>query len=313
MDDDNQWSATRFAIAYAAGALLLGGYALWHYLMGDYDRILLPAILALVMLVSSLLRLALANRARLSAYLILIAGYLMLALELPRLGESASLWAGLAPMLTLLLLPLAPAILLNVVLLPVWLFLLGDSQNQPGIDTTLGFLAMMMVAMLIPWEQRRQQALLHATDPRDAQCNALAKDTLHELLDNEYQRTQLLQQPLAVLVIHLPQLEMVSEQFGLRARQALLDSLCWEVNRCSRRHDFLGRQSSASFWLVLPDTSESGAQLVRHRIEQALEHTVLVDTGPLRAPMALCQRLAGETWPHYEQRLQTLTQQLIEQ
>ncbi|MCG6656394.1 GGDEF domain-containing protein [Halomonas campisalis] len=310
MAEDNQWSARRFAAAYAAGALLVAGYAFWHYLMGDYQRILVPAVLALLMLFASLLRLALPGRTRLSAYLVLIAGYLMLGLELPNIGDAGALWIGLAPLLTLLLLPLASAMLLNVVMVPIWLVLLGEGQLDT--ELALGFLALMVVATLIPWEQHRQQALFEATDPRDPHCSALTQDALRELLASEFQRTELLHQPLAALVIHLPQLEMAGEQFGPRSRQTLIDALCREANRCSRRHDFLGRQGPASFWLVLPDTSESGAQLVQQRIKQAVEQTVLVDTGPLQAPMTLCQRLPGETWPRFEQRLLAATRRLAD-
>jgi GGDEF domain-containing protein len=310
MDDDSQWSAGHYATAYAAGGLLLGGYAVWRYLMGDYGQILVPVVMALFMLLSALMCLALTTRARLSAYLVLIAGYLMLALELPGLDETTVLWVGLPPLLALLLLPLAPAMLLGVVLLPIWLLLGHDRHSS---ELVLGYLALMMVAALVPWEQRRQRALLYATDPRDAQCDALTRDALHEQLASEHQRTHLLHQPLSVLLIHLPQLDMASEQFGSRARQALLDALCREVDRCCRRHDFLGRHSPALFWLVLPNTSESGAQLVQQRISQALEQTVLVDTGVLRAPMRVCQRLPGEGWPRFEQRLQALSLRLAEQ
>lgn len=34
MAEDEQWAARRFAAAYAVGALLVAGYAFWHYLMG---------------------------------------------------------------------------------------------------------------------------------------------------------------------------------------------------------------------------------------------------------------------------------------
>ncbi|MFQ3788234.1 diguanylate cyclase domain-containing protein [Halomonas sp. A29] len=307
MADDNRNHTTRIIVAYAISIFLLGGYAIWRYLMGDYNRILLPASLALVMLVACLMCIARASQARLSAYLALIVGYTMLVLELPWLDESGIMWLGFAPLLTVLLLPLASAMLLNLLLAPVWL-LLHDSQLDAHL--ALSYVAMALVAALVPWEQRRQQALLDATNPRDPQCNALARESLHELLASEYQRTQFLGQPFAVLTLHLPQLEMASEQFGNRARQSLLDALCLAVNRCSRRHDFLGRQSASTFWLVLPDTSQSGAQMVQQRIEQALETTVLVDTGPLRATIAHCQRLPGESWPRFEQRLLTMARHL---
>ncbi len=309
MADDSRNVAGRLIVAYAFSTLLLGCYAAWRYLMGDYSRILLPAALALVMLVACLLHVARPNQARLPAYLALLVGYSMLALELPWLEEAGIMWIGLAPLLTVLLLPLASAMLLNLFLAPVWLFL---SDTALDLHFALGYVAMTLVVALVPWEQRRQQALLEATNPRDRHCNALACEAMHELLGSEYQRTQFLGQPLAVLVLHLPQLEMAGEQFGSRARQALLDALCLAVHRCSRRHDFLGRQGTATFWLVLPDTSQSGAQMVQQRIEQALESTVLVDTGTLRAPIAHCQRLPGESWPRFEQRLLELTRKLSE-
>ncbi|MCC5881642.1 MAG: diguanylate cyclase [Halomonas sp.] len=309
MDDESRNLAGRFVFAYAFTMLLLGGYATWRYLMGDYERILLPASLALVMLVACLLHVARVSHARLPAYLALIVGYLMLALELPWLEGAAIMWLGLAPLLTVLLLPLASAMVLNLLLAPAWL-ILSDTLTEPHV--ILSYLAMTLVVALVPWEQRRQQALLDATNPRDRHCNALAREAMHELLVSEYQRTQFLGQPLGVLVIHLPQLEMASEQFGSRARQTLLDALCLAVQRCSRRHDFLGRQGDATFWLVLPDTSQGGAQMVLQRIEQALEATVLVDTGPLRASIVHFQRLPGESWPRFEQRLLEQTRQLGE-
>lgn len=307
MDEGNPAAAGRFAIAYVAGALLLAGYATWHYLMGHYARILPPALLALLMLVAAVLRLVLIAWPRIPAYLVLIAGYLLLALELPHLDGEAVIWVGLAPVLPLLLLPLAPALLLNVALAPLWLLLGGEALDG---EFVLSYLAIMTLAPLALWEQRRQRALLLATDPRDPHCQALSHDGLHAHLESEFQRTALLHQPLAILVIHLPQLEMASEQFGRRARQALLDTLCNEATRCSRRHDFLGRHSDTTFWLVLPDTSENGAQLVQQRILQALEPVVLIDTGSLRTHMGLCQRLPGESWQRLRQRLCNLTHRL---
>ncbi|MGR4067768.1 diguanylate cyclase domain-containing protein [Billgrantia sp. C5P2] len=307
MADDTRIHATRIVVAYALAALLLGGYSIWRYLMGDYHRILLPASLALVMLVACLMGIASTSQARLSAYLALIVGYLMLALELPWLDEAGIMWIGFAPLLTVLLLPFASAMLLNLLLAPIWLLL---SDTQLDAHLALSYVAMALVAALVPWEQRRQQTLLDATNPRDPHCNALAREAMHELLASEYKRTQFLGQPFAVLSLHLPQLEMASEQFGNRARQALLDALCLTVSRFSRRHDFLGRQSASTFWLVLPDTSQSGAQMVQQRIGQALETTVLVDTGPLQVKIAHCQRLPGESWPRFEQRLLTMTRHL---
>lgn len=71
------------ALLYALAALLLLGQAGWHYLAGEYTRILLPAMLTPVVLTAALMRLGQPETARLSAYLVLVTGYLLVAMELP--------------------------------------------------------------------------------------------------------------------------------------------------------------------------------------------------------------------------------------
>lgn len=299
-----------FAAWYAGGAVLLLGMALWLYLMGEYARIPLPAFLSLLMLMASLLSVTREDHSRLAAYLVLTSGYLLIAVELPRQSGLPALWVGLPPVITLLLLPLGPAMLLNLALAPVWLALLGNGELDR--DMLLGYLTLVVVAALVRWEQVRQHALLRATDPRDPECPAVARETLHERLASETERGALLDQPLAVVVIHLPQLDMAGEQFGSRARQALLETLCKAILSRCRDHDVLGREGPADFWLVLPDTTESGAQLVQQRLSQTLEQTTLVETGQLEARLRLCQPRPGESWQRFIQRLQAVSQSLAD-
>ncbi|MCH4563781.1 GGDEF domain-containing protein [Halomonas sp. EGI 63088] len=303
-------AARLHALVYGTGALLLLGHALWLYLMGDYPSILLPVLLTPLMLLAALLRLGQDDHARLSAYLVLICGYLLIAVELPQQASLAPLWLGLPAVLTLLLLPLGPAMLLNVMLVPVWLILVGGEHLDR--DLTLSYLALIVVAGLTPWEFLRQQALLRATDPRDPECSAINRETLHDRLSSECERAELLDQRLVVLLLHLPQLDMAGEQFGPRARQALLDAVCIEVDKRCRDHDLLGREGQADFWLVLPDTSENGAMLVCQRLEQSLQRTVLLETGPIETRLALCLLQPRETPEHFEQRLQARTQRLAD-
>ncbi|MFO8045834.1 MAG: diguanylate cyclase [Halomonas sp.] len=294
---------------YTLAALLLVGQAAWFYLVGDYDRILLPALLAPLLITATLMRLGQPETARLSAYLVLVCGYLLVAMELPAQSSLANVWLGLPPVLTLLLLPLGPAMLLNLTLTPVWL-LLGESLLD--LDLALSYLSLVMVAGLAPWEILHQRALLQATDPLDEECEAIRRGALHDRLQSECERAELLGQHLAVLVIHLPQLEMAGEQFGVRARGALLTSLCNTVARCSRDHDLLGREGEADFWLVLPDTSENGALLVRQRLEESLQRTVLLDTGAVESRLTQCHLGRDESPQRFIQRLQATTQRHAE-
>ncbi|MGC3871921.1 diguanylate cyclase domain-containing protein [Halomonas sp. GXIMD04776] len=299
--DMNSWPLRLALLAYTSGALLLSGYALWNYLMGAYGRILLPALLAL--LLSSALFLRSINRDyhQLCAYLTLISCYLLIALELPTLGESSRLWLGLPPILTLLLLPLGSALLLNLLMAPVWLTLI--EHESPLLDNTLYYLALISVAALPYWLRRQREVLLSAADPRDGQCDALSQTALLERLHAEVERARTMQRPLATLIIHLPQLEMADEQFGSTLLHSLLERICHTVRGCSRYHDQLGRHQTQLFWLLLPDTGEAGALIVRERLLRALGREVFAETGAIQSRIRACHLQPGEDATHFEQRL----------
>lgn len=295
-------------LVLAIGTLLLAGQALWFYLMGEYHRIPPPALLTPIMLMATLLAPMGGDHARAAAGLVLACGFLLIAVELSRPTGLPLLWIGLPPVLGLLLLPPAPAILLNLGLTPIWMALLGAPRFDT--DILLTYLSLVTVAALVPWGRLRQQALWRATDPGDPECRAVSLTHLRERLAGEIDRTDLLGQPLAVLLFHLPQLEIADEQFGPKARQAVLDGLCQTIAGRCRAHDILGRAEEDVFWLVMPNTTESGALLVQQRLSRALEPVVLVETGPLETRTRLVTRHNGEDESSFEHRLRTATRSL---
>jgi diguanylate cyclase len=106
-----------------------------------------------------------------------------------------------------------------------------------------------------------------------------------------------------VLLIYLPQLEMADEQFGAGLLHTLLDRVCHTVRACCRHHDALGRHQTTLFWLLLPDTGEAGALIVRERLLGALNREVFAETGALQTRIRACCRHPGEDTMHFEQRL----------
>ncbi|MDT0591659.1 GGDEF domain-containing protein [Halomonas sp. PAR8] len=297
------------ACLFALGAVLLFGQAVWYYLIGDYTRILLPALFAPLLLTAALMRLGQQETARLSVYLVLACSYLLIATSLPQDDTPTLLWLGLPPVLTLLLLPLGQATLLNLVLAPIWLLL---ANLTPPSSQALGYVALVAASGLAPWGIRHHHALWLATDPRDQKCAALKAAPLLERLESEAERADLLDHRLAVAVLHLPQLEMAGEQFGGLARQALLNAFCRTVSEHSRDHDLLGRIGDADFWLVMPGTSENGALLVRQRIEEAASVATLHDTGGIEIRGAICSHSPGEPFRELKRRLESTTQRLAD-
>lgn len=305
---DNSWPSRLFVMVYAIGALLMAGYASWHYLMGHYDEILLPALLSLLLGGAIFLRLINSDYRRLSAYLALISCYLLIAAELPQ-QQLPALWLGLPPVLTLLLLPLGPAMLLNLALTPVWLTLLGSESTG---NAALSYLALVGIASLPCWIQQRRTALLRATQPYDPQCDALSQRVIGERLVAEVERARTLKRPLAVLAVHLPQVEMADEQFGSTLLHTLLERWCRTVRASCRHHDLLGRHQTTLFWLLLPDTGEAGALIVRERLMRALGREVLAETGAIQARIRACYLHPGENAMHFEQRLLAAGAKLME-
>jgi diguanylate cyclase len=289
-------------LAYIASIALMGSYAVWLYAMGEYRDLVIPSFMVLLLLAAFLLHLGQDMRAHLPRLVLLFCTYASVIGALYYQPETPLIWIGLPMTAAFLLLPLMGAVLLHLVLIPLWWLMPALAQASPTL--VMGYVALVLLLALPRWEHARRRALLRATDPNDSECEAYHIDTLKERLHSEYQRADMLNQRLAVLVIHLPQRDMAEEQFGARAAQALLSALCTEVYSCCRDHDLLGRADNATFWLVLPDTSESGALLVRDRLQRALSRRVLVETGQCEARIAACLPCPKENFEHYLQRLE---------
>ncbi|MEA3250238.1 MAG: diguanylate cyclase [Pseudomonadota bacterium] len=310
-DDRSRLADWLFRLVYVSGVVLMGSYALWQYMMGHYSDILLPAILTLMLGGALFVRWVNAEFRRLPIYLVLISCYLIVAIDLAHQQATLSLfWLGLPPVLTLLLLPLAPGLLLSLFLTPVWLAIAApDLTLGPA---ALAYLTLLGMASLPGWLGHRHAQQCDRSVRRDRDCCALSRETLERRMAAEVERAKALRRPLAALVIHLPQLEMADEQFGRPLLHALLDRICQTIQANSRQHDLLGRQQGSLFWLLLPDTGEAGALIVRERLLHALNREVIAETGTLQSRIHVCRLHAGETRQHFEQRLLSAGLKLME-
>lgn len=289
-------------LAYTASISFMAGYALWLYAMGDYRDLLIPTFMTLLLMSALLMHIGQGVKSYLPRTILLCATYSAVLGAFYYQPQVSPIWLGLPITAAFLLLPLWAALLINIGAGPLW-WLLPSVTSAPSA-IIVGYAALTLLLALPRWEHARRRALLRATDPNDSDCNAYHIDTLKKRLHSEFQRAAMLNQQLAVLVLHLPQLDMAEEQFGHRAKSALLGALCGEVNSRCRDHDVLGRANSTTFWLVLPDTSESGALLVRERLQRALSQRVLVETGQLEARIAAYLPSRTECFEHYVKRLE---------
>ncbi len=310
-DDRSRLADWLFRLVYVSGVALMGSHALWQYMMGHYGDILLPATLTLVLGGALFVRWVNPEFRRLSIYLVLISCYLIIATDLAHQGAAVSLfWLGMPPVLTLLLLPLAPGLLLSLFLAPVWLAVASPALALG--PATLAYLALVGMAALPGWLGHRQAQQGDRSARRDRDCIALSRETLERRLAAEVERAKALKRPFTTLVIHLPQLDMADEQFGRPLLHTLLDRICQTIQVNSRQHDLLGRERASLFWLLLPDTGEAGALIVRERLLHALDREVIAETGTLQSRIRVCRLHAGESRQHFEQRLLSIGLKLME-
>ncbi|WP_158772993.1 diguanylate cyclase domain-containing protein [Cobetia sp. L2A1] len=297
---DRRQLANRKTLIMMLATLVMATYALWRYLVGDFDHILTPVLAALLMGMAAGLNI-LDDEKPLPSYLTLIASYLMLALEAPGAYPGLSLWLGLPCILTLLLLPLAPAMLLNLVLAPLWLWLLGQQEDNFGEE--LRYLCLLLVASQPFVINNLQAAFMTLTASEETECNAFNARTGRERLTSEAARARALDQPLSILVIYLPQLEMLSEQFGEDRCVECLSTASEVMQNISRLGDLLCRSDKATFWLMLPNTGEAGALIMRERLTAALAVATQPETGSIIARARLVIYKADDTSQKLEQRL----------
>ncbi|WP_458527437.1 diguanylate cyclase domain-containing protein [Onishia taeanensis] len=309
-DYDNMPRTRLYTLFYAWITLLTVAAALWHYQMGSFDRILLPAALGVALLTAALMSLGTAAAKRTAAVITLLASYLLCAEMLLHSDKNALLWLGFPPVLSTLLLTTRRALTLNLLMAPAWLLLLKGTW--PPLVATLSYLSISLVGALTRWEMVRQLTLDKLTSPFDPECDALSRDMIAEHLPQEYERAKALGRRLSVLVIHLPQLEMAHEQFGARLRLELLQSFCRAARRSCRLDDTLGRTGDSLLWMLLPGTDENDALMTRNRLLTTLDDTTVTETGHLSAQVVACTLHPGESLPAFEQRLRIKERALMD-
>ncbi|WP_110649179.1 diguanylate cyclase domain-containing protein [Salinicola peritrichatus] len=296
-------------LAQLLALALFVALALWHYMMRHYDLILPPALLAVGLLVSMPLQWLGRLRPALADYLLLIGALILFAVEAPR-TEQGMLWLGLPAVISFLLLSLPLALLLNVALVPAWLTLLGE-LHITAINLSMGWWLSLTTGLLIA-------AIMSRRTPYRLRLNLwrrghkLSPANLQQNLKIEIARAEALNRPLSVLVLYIPQLDQADDQFGSQLRETLSLAFSEVVSHNSRHSDLLGEYRCNVFWLVLPNSGESGAITAAKRLSNVIAAISRPETGALESHNRVCTLQKGETATHFINRLDAAATKLLE-
>ncbi len=119
-----------------------------------------------------------------------------------------------------------------------------------------------------------QQALAAQADQVaktfDAVTNVFTRNFLHSLLEKEIARAERNNHPLAMMMCDVNDFKRVNDRYGHLMGDEILSHVATILKACLRGSDHVVRYGGDEFLLILPDTDEPGAIIVRDRIQQKI-------------------------------------------
>ncbi|HEV2418739.1 MAG TPA: GGDEF domain-containing protein [Terriglobia bacterium] len=119
-----------------------------------------------------------------------------------------------------------------------------------------------------------QQALAaqadHTAKAFDAVTNVFTRNFLQGLLEKEISRSERNGRPLGLMMCDLNNFKRVNDRYGHLMGDEILAQVAAILKSCLRGSDHVVRYGGDEFLMILPDTDEPGAAIVRARILQRM-------------------------------------------
>jgi diguanylate cyclase (GGDEF)-like protein len=176
------------------------------------------------------------------------------------------------------------------------------------------FLVMMLIVLFVLYAIRRelevhtlrlrnlQQTLSAQSDQTasrvDAVTNVFTRGFLHELLQGEISRAERNREPLTLLMCDLNNFKLINDRHGHLMGDYVLSQMAAIFKCCVRGSDHIVRYGGDEFLVVLPETDEMGAEIVRQRINEkvaAWDQTNRVCDYPLSVSTGLYVHAQGQS------------------
>jgi diguanylate cyclase (GGDEF)-like protein len=115
-------------------------------------------------------------------------------------------------------------------------------------------------------------------------------------LERELETARGFQRPLSVLLIDVDELKAVNDTYGHRTGDQILTNFGQFLLGQTRASDVPARMGGDEFAVILPDTSESAAEVMVARIGKALEETDLIEDPDLTLRVTASLGASGFPW-----------------
>ena len=189
-----------------------------------------------------------------------------------------------------------------------------ENKLEMKIPPQVLFVVMMVVMVLALYMVRRemevrklrlvnlQQSLTaqseYSASMVDSLTNVFNRSFLRELLDSEIARSERNSRPLALMMSDVNNFKQVNDRFGHLMGDYVLAQIAGILKSCVRGSDYVVRYGGDEFLVVLSETDEPGAQIVRGRIHQKVmewDRANRVGELPISVSLGLYLHVPGQT------------------
>ncbi|HZP00970.1 MAG TPA: GGDEF domain-containing protein [Terriglobia bacterium] len=124
---------------------------------------------------------------------------------------------------------------------------------------------------LINLQQTLAAQTEYSASMMDALTNVFNRRFLRELLQTEISRAERNNRPVVLLMCDLDNFKVVNDRYGHLMGDHVLLQVANILKACVRGSDTIIRYGGDEFLLLLPETDEAGAEIVRRRIYESVE------------------------------------------
>jgi diguanylate cyclase (GGDEF)-like protein len=132
----------------------------------------------------------------------------------------------------------------------------------------------------------------------DAVTNVFTRSFLHDLLQGEIARAERTNRPLALIMSDLNNFKLVNDRYGHLMGDYVLSQVASVLKTCVRGSDYVVRYGGDEFLILLPETDEKGAEIVRQRIGEKVtewDRNHRMGEVPISLSLGLYLHVPGQT------------------
>lgn len=132
----------------------------------------------------------------------------------------------------------------------------------------------------------------------DAVTNVFTRGFLHDLLAGEVSRAERTNRPLSMIMCDLDNFKQVNDRYGHLMGDHVLSQIATILKSSVRGSDYIFRYGGDEFLLLLPETDEQGAEIVRRRVKTKVaewDSTNRVGDVPVSISLGLYLHVTGQS------------------